>query len=88
MILGSAGRRPEIEYPCKWNYKVIGSELEKMVTVIEAAADGLEFELTPSNISKNGKYYSLNFSLVVPSEIVRDIVFQKLSDSEFIKYVL
>ena len=80
-------KRPEIEYPCEWSYKIIGNNLEKMLEAIENAVSGLTYDVTPSNISKNGNYYSLNLSLIVPNEVVRDIIYQKLDTSDSIKIV-
>jgi putative lipoic acid-binding regulatory protein len=86
MILDS-DKRPEINYPCEWSYKVIGNNIDRMLEAIESAVSGLNYDVTPSNISKNGNYYSLNLSLIVPNEVVRDLIYQKLDSSESIKIV-
>ena len=77
-----------IEYPTKWEYKIIGNDVDKLLKAVEGAVPGLEYEITPSNISKNEKYYSLNVTVVVSSEVVRDLVFQKLSEHTDIKLVI
>lgn len=87
MILDENSERPEIIYPCNWDYKIIGTDVEEMVKVIEEAVGDLTYEISPSNISKKGNYFSLNLSVYVPSEIVRDIIFQKVSASAFVKIV-
>ncbi len=88
MILENSDKRPEIEYPCNWDYKVIGTDVAEMVKAIEEAVGSLEYEITPSNISKKGNYFSLNLTVFVPSEVVRDIIFQKVSASMFVKIVI
>lgn len=88
MILDSNSERPEIEYPCEWSYKIIGDNIEKIIEAIENAAAGLEYEITPSNISKKGNYFSLNLVIKVPSEVVRDLIYENLNKSENIKIVL
>lgn len=88
MILDSNSERPEINYPCNWEYKVIGRDVEKMLAAIENAALGLEYDVTPSNISKKGNYYSLKFVLSVPNQTVRDLVFEKLDNHNDVVYVL
>ncbi len=88
MILDSNSRRPEIDYPCEWGYKVIGKNVDKMLEAIEHAASGLEYSVTPSNISKHGKYFSLNCRMEVPNEVVRNIVYEKLDKSEAVIMVL
>ncbi len=87
MILDENSERPEIIYPCNWDYKIIGTDVEEMLKVIEEAVGDLTYEISPSNISKKGNYFSLNLSVYVPSEIVRDIIFQKVSASAFVKIV-
>jgi uncharacterized protein len=89
MILDSNNKqRPDIEYPCEWSYKVIGNNVEKILEAIEDASKGLNYDVTPSNISRNGNYFSLNFKVEVPSEVVRDLIYQKLGENSNIKMVL
>lgn len=88
MLLDESSKRPEIEYPCNWDYKIIGTDVNEMIKVIEEAVGDLSYEISPSNISKKGNYFSLNLTVFVPSEIVRDIIFQKVSSSTFVKIVI
>ena len=88
MIFNQENKKPQIEYPCKWPYKIIGKSVEEMINAVEEVVVGLEYDLTPSNISHKGKYFSLNISVVVPSEIVRDLIFQKLSAHPAINFVI
>ncbi|MCL5028171.1 MAG: DUF493 domain-containing protein [Bacteroidetes bacterium] len=88
MILDNENQKPLIEYPCEWIYKVIGSDVDKILDAIEEAALGLNYKVATSNISKNGKYFSLSFSVEVPNETVRNIIFEKLNKNPDIKFVL
>lgn len=88
MLLDENSKRPEIEYPCNWDYKIIGTDVSEMIKIIEEAVGDLSYEISPSNISKKGNYFSLNLTVSVPSEIVRDIIFQKISSSAFVKIVI
>ncbi len=81
-------QKPEITYPCEWSYKVIGPDVNKILSAIEEASMGLAYEVLPSNVSSNGKYFSLNFKLEVPNETVRNLIFEKLEKSPDIKFVL
>jgi putative lipoic acid-binding regulatory protein len=81
-------RKPVVEYLTKWGYKVIGTDVDKLLNAVEEATPGLKYELTPSNISKGEKYYSLNVTVIVPSEVVRHLVFKKLSEHPDIKMVI
>ena len=82
------GKKPEIEYPTRWDYKIIGSDVDEMLAAVEESIKGLEYEVSPSNVSTNEKYFSLNISIVVPSEIVRDLIFQNLAKHHAIKIVI
>jgi len=84
----SEKRKPVIEYPKKWGYKIIGTDVDKLLKAVEEATPGLKYEVTPSNISKGEKYYSLNVTVMIPSEVVRDLVFQKLRVHPDIKIVI
>jgi uncharacterized protein len=78
----------EIEYPCTWGYKVIGSDVDNILSAIETSALGLDYSVSPSNVSKTGKYVSFNIEVEVPNEVVRDLVFENLQKSEHIKFVV
>ena len=88
MILDSNSKQPIIEYPTKWDYKVIGEDIDKLLKAIVETVNGLEYEVTPSNISKGGKYFSLNLTVVVLSEVMRNRVFRDLDDHPNVKIVI
>jgi uncharacterized protein len=88
MILDSNSERPELKYPCEWIYKVIGKNIDKLIAAIESASLDLDYEVTPSNISKYENYFSLNFKVMVPSEAARDLIYQKLKDNNDVIMVL
>ncbi|RAX57523.1 hypothetical protein CCZ01_05950 [Helicobacter monodelphidis] len=77
----------QLEYPCKWSYKIIGSDKQKME---EAVFEILEsnYELIPSRASLTGKYYSIEINTEVKSEEERYRIFFKLKDCEHIRFVL
>lgn len=88
MILDSNSERPELNYPCEWTYKVIGKDVDKLIAAIEGASLELKYEVSPSNVSKNDNYFSLNFKVTVPSEAARDIIYQKLNNNKDVIMVL
>jgi putative lipoic acid-binding regulatory protein len=88
MILDSNSERPELKYPCEWIYKVIGKDVDKLIAAIETASLELDYEVTPSNVSENENYFSLNFKITVPSEAARDIIYQKLNNHKDVIMVL
>ena len=88
MILDGNTEQPVVNYPCEWKYKIIGDNLEKMLNTIDDIIEGLEADLSPSNISKKGKYYSLNLIVSVNTQEEQDSIYQSLQLCPSIKIVL
>jgi uncharacterized protein len=88
MILDSNSKKPNIEYPCDWHYKVIGTDVDEMIKVIDQIAEGMDYKISSSNISSKGNYFSINLTVFVTSEVIRDIIFAKLKENKFVKMVL
>lgn len=65
-----------IKYPCNWNYKVIGRCEVKLTEAIKSITLNRECKITPSNVSKNGKYKSLNSDILVFSDEDRLEIFE------------
>ena len=81
-------RKPEINYPTKWEYKIIGSDVDEMIKAVENIVKEFEFELVPSNISKKANYFSMNVIVFVPTEEFRDKIFKQLTEHPAIKFVI
>jgi len=81
-------RKPEINYPTKWEYKIIGSDVDEMITAVENIVKEFEFDLVPSNISKKANYFSMNVIVFVPTEEFRDKIFKELTEHPAIKFVI
>ncbi len=88
MILDENSPRPKIDYPCKWEYKIIGTDINLILSAIEEAVPGMQYDVTPSNVSKKGNYFSLNLQLEVPNEVIRDLIYENLEKKPGIKMVL
>lgn len=78
---------PKIEYPCQWSYRVIGTCEQQLR---QAAAQCIDVETTVSlgNQSSGNKYISLNLSLWVESEAMRDRIFAALQGHPAVKFIL
>ena len=81
---------PEIEYPCRWEYKTIGRSEELMREAVGQimVAERLEYALDRSNTSRTGKYCSLVLAVVVETEEHRNRIFAALAGHEHIVMVL
>ena len=80
--------RLEIEYPCAWNFKVIGREEELMRQAVAEIVGDHAYTLTLSNRSTHGKYCCLNLDMVVLNEPHRHNTFEALRLHQSIRFVL
>ncbi|HEY6437235.1 MAG TPA: DUF493 domain-containing protein [Ignavibacteriaceae bacterium] len=87
-MMNLESKKPEIDYPTRWDYKIIGSDVDEMIKAVESIVINLVYDLSASNISKKANYFSLNLVVEVPSEVVRDLIFQKLNEHPAIKFVI
>jgi len=89
MILDNKNnKRPDIEYPCLWNFKIISKSPDEAIEAAEEAADGFQYEIKASNVSRKGKYVSINLSVEVENEEERNLIFGKLEADENVVMVL
>ena len=76
-----------IDYPCRWTYKVIGSDEAKMRAAITAVIPG-GCEITVSRSSAGGKYVSLTVAVQVEDEVSRISIYEALRKDPSVKVVL
>lgn len=81
-------RKLELEYPCSWKYKIIGEERKKLEAAIHSVILERAHTLKHSNVSKTGKYVSLNLDLIVHNEDDRTFLFEALKAHQDVKMVL
>lgn len=77
----------KIEYPCKWEYRIIGEDEDKIRDFVFELLDK-QYGLERKNASSNGKYISLHLIVEVDNEEERNLIFQKLLNFEAIKMVI
>jgi uncharacterized protein len=78
----------DIEYPCEWIYKIIGSDESRMKAAAQSIMCGKEFVIDISRGSSKGNYVSLNLKITVISEHERVSIFSALGAHSDIKLVL
>lgn len=78
----------ELEYPCNWKYKIVGSERAKLEAAIHSVILERAHTLKHSNSSKTGKYVSLNLDMIVHNEEDRTFIYEALKTHQDIKMVL
>lgn len=80
--------KPKIDYPCSWQYKIIGEGREEIRRVVAKSLQGKPFTLTDSHVSSRGRYVSMNLELIVEDEEQRLKLYRVLSASPAVKVVL
>jgi len=81
-------RSPELRYPCRWRYKLIGHSSTDMHAVVDAVTDAADYSLTPSKTSAQGSDRSFALECTVFSEAQRTELFHLLREHPAIKVVL
>lgn len=78
----------ELDYPCKWSYRIVGTDEQLLREAVKSAAGNKKYMLSVSHRSSGGKYLSLNIELQVNDETERLGIFENLKNHAAIKYVL
>lgn len=81
-------KKPEIEYPCEWSYKIIGSDSYAITNEISEILKDHDYQLDVSNHSRTGKFVSFNCSLEVASENERNEIFRQFLQISSVKMVI
>ncbi len=82
------GKKPQINYPCDWGYKVIGLDEGAVRGAVQDCLPDDGFSLVVSRASAGGKYVSLNLTLTVNNEEHRDTIFAALTGHPDVKMVI
>ncbi|KAA3658937.1 MAG: DUF493 domain-containing protein [Calditrichaeota bacterium] len=78
----------KIEYPCVWNYKLIGKEADALRDAVEEVVNKENFLLSLSNKSTKGNFTSFNLAVKVEDEAHRLDVYQRLKNLTEIAIIL
>lgn len=87
--MSDAGRgTPEITYPCRWGYRVVGvseADLRALIALVCGDADHVIHGVQPS---RAGTYVSVHVSITVRDEAHRTGVYHSLAQDAAVKVVL
>lgn len=78
----------QINYPCSWLYKVIGSDRENLHQALLEIVGKASCDITFSKSSSRGKYHCLNLEITVRSEEERNEIYMALKTHPNVKIVL
>jgi len=84
----SADKKNVIEYPCNWQYKIIGPDQELIRAAISVTVRDRNHAVSYSSSSSGGKYHCLNLEMLVESDEERIAVFMTLKNHPAVKMVL
>ena len=80
--------KPQISYPCEWEFKVIGTDEGAVRQAIGQILGERACQLDVSHRSRGGKYSSLRLVVRVEDEADRNAIFQALSEHEDVTTLL
>ncbi|PSM53194.1 DUF493 domain-containing protein [Campylobacter blaseri] len=84
-ICDLSNKKPNIDYPVHWSYKVLVDASEDINLKVENILNDLKYEINPSKDSSSGKYKSYNIKVLVSSEKERLDIFNKFKNiSKFV----
>jgi len=78
----------QLDYPCPWIYKIIGSDENEMRRAVEEIICDRAYKISHSRSSEKSKYHCLNIELSVESESHRTSLYEALKSHRAVKIVL
>ena len=82
-------KKVAIEYPCRWNYKIIGKDKDKLEnSILNILKEKYEYTFYYGHSSKTEKFHSFNINCKVNSEKDRLDIFNLLQNNIDIKIVI
>ena len=85
---GEMPERPDITYPTKWGFKLIGRDKEALLKCIKEAMREKEHLCSLGNASRTGKFHSYNASCTVDTEEERNRIFKYFEDHDDVDMVI
>jgi putative lipoic acid-binding regulatory protein len=79
---------PTIEYPCEWSYRIIGSDEQALRQAASESLGALAYQITLSNQSTGKKYLSMNLTVTVETQAMRDQIFTALEKHPAVRFML
>jgi putative lipoic acid-binding regulatory protein len=80
--------KPQIVYPTRWGFKLIGRDKEKLLACIKEVMGEKEHLCSVGNASRTGKFHSYNASCEVESQEERDRIFKYFQDHKDVYMVI
>ena len=88
MITFGAHDKPQIEYPCEWEYKVIVDAEYDIEALTRPLLGERPYSVARSKSSRGGSYQSYAIRLLVHNEEERRFLFDAFKKADRVKMVL
>lgn len=85
---GNSGCKPEIDFPCRWQFRLIGEERAAMIAAVGMVVDRSACEITDGNVSSGGRYLSVIVEQTVADEAERLRLYRQFAADPAIRVVL
>lgn len=82
------GEKLDLQYPCQWEYRIIGADLEAVMAAITKIMAGRSYCCEPGHTSEGGRWCTVVVSLEVADEAERVGLYEALRDNAAVKMVL
>jgi hypothetical protein len=79
---------PKIDYPCRWQYRIIGESRTEIRRVVERYVRERPLSLVDSHVSSGGRYVSMSLEVTVCSDTERLELYRLLAGDPAIRVVL
>ncbi len=79
---------PSIQYPCEWSYRIIGTDEQALREAVSQSVGSLTHLITLSNQSTGKKYLSMNLTVTVETQAMRDQIFTALEGHPAVRFML
>ena len=80
--------KPQIEYPCRWQYTVVGENERLLREILLLACAPNEVAINVSHRSSGGRYVSLKAEVTVNSEEERISIYRQIQSNSEVRFVL
>ncbi len=84
----AGGCKAKINYPCVWQYKIIGTDQAVIRAVAAEYLGDTPYSLSTSRTSGNGRYISMALEVTVKNERQRLRLYQTFADHPAVRLVL
>jgi hypothetical protein len=87
-MMNTSGCKPDIQYPCQWQFRLIGEERAAIIKAVGAVVDLAACAISEGNASSGGRYLSLNVETTVHDEGERLRLYRLFAADPAIRVVL